>query len=112
MGHLRRRTSIVLTAIGTMLVVGTTGFILIEDYPLLDAFYMSLTTITTVGYGEIHPLSPKGRIFNLFLVSFGVTAMFLALGAMTQTIIELQFGEVFGKRRTRRMIHKLQDHYI
>ncbi len=112
MGHLRRRASIVFTAIGTMLVIGTAGFILIEDYPLLDAFYMSLTTITTVGYGEIHPLSPKGRIFNVFLVSFGVTAMFLALGAMTQTIIELQFGEVFGKRRTRRMIQKLQDHYI
>lgn len=111
-GRLRPRAALIGAAIAAVLAVGTTGFILIEGYSLLDAFYMALTTMTTVGYGEIHPLSPKGRIFNVFLISFGVTVMFLAIGAMTQTIIEWQFGEVFEKRRTRRMIDKLQNHYI
>jgi voltage-gated potassium channel len=73
---------------------------------------MTLTTMTTVGYGEIHPLSHAGRVFNSFLIVFGVTTIFIAIGAMTQTIIELEFGDAIGKRRTKRMIDKLKDHYI
>jgi voltage-gated potassium channel len=68
--------------------------------------------MTTVGYGEIHPLSHAGRIFNSFLIVFGVTTIFIAIGAMTQTIIELEFGDVIGKRRNKRMIDNLKDHYI
>jgi voltage-gated potassium channel len=88
------------------------GFIVIDGYPPFDAFYMSLTTMTTVGYGEIHPLSQAGRIFNSFLIVFGVTTIFIAIGAMTQTIIELEFGDAIGKRRNKRMIDNLKDHYI
>jgi voltage-gated potassium channel len=73
---------------------------------------MSLTTITTVGYMEIHPLHRAGRIFNVFLIFFGVTTLFLAIGTMTQTIIEMQLGEAFNKRRMKRMIENLKDHYI
>ena len=73
---------------------------------------MSLTTMTTVGYGEIHPLSHAGRVFNSFLIVFGVTTIFIAIGAMTQTIIELEFGDAIGKRRNKRMIDNLKDHYI
>jgi len=71
---------------------------------------MTLTTMTTVGYGDT--LSRSGRTFNIFLIIFGVTTIFTALGAMTQTIIELEFGDVIGKRRNKRMIDKLKDHYI
>src|SRR5205085_8242759 len=77
-----------------------------------DAFYMTLTTMTTVGYGEIHPLSQAGRLFNSFLIFFGVSTIFIAIGAMTQTIIELEFGDVIGQRRNKRMIDKLKDHFI
>jgi voltage-gated potassium channel len=73
---------------------------------------MTLITITTVGYAEIHPLSHAGRIFNSFLIFFGVTTLFFAIGAMTQSIIELELGEYFGKRRHRRMIDKLDRHFI
>ena len=81
-------------------------------YPPFDAFYMTLITMTTVGYAEIHPLSQAGRIFNSFLIIFGVTTIFIAVGAMTQTIIEIEFGDAIGKRRNKRMIEKLKDHYI
>src|ERR1700684_1698957 len=94
------------------LVGGTTGFVLIEGYSWFDAFYMALTTITTVGYQELRPLSRSGRIFNSFLIFFGVGAMFLAIGAMTQTIIELELEDRYGKRRKRRMISSLNDHFI
>ena len=99
-------------AVALILVGGTLGFILIEHYPPFDAFYMTLITITTVGYGEVHPLSHAGRIFNSFLIFFGVTIMLLAVGGMTQAIIELELNQYFGKRRNKKMIDQLQDHYI
>jgi voltage-gated potassium channel len=112
MKNLPRRLAYILAAIALSLLLGTTGFVLIEGYPPFDAFYMTLSTITTVGYSEIHALSRNGRIFNSFVIFFGVSTMFFAIGAMTQTIIELELGEYFDKRRTRRMIDKLADHYI
>ncbi len=112
MAALKRRLITIAVALAVTLVVGTLGFTLIERYPVFDAFYMALITITTVGYAEIHPLSRAGRIFNSWLLLFGVGVMFYSVGAMTQTIIELQLSEFFGKRRIRRMIDKLKDHYI
>ena len=112
MSRLVRRVLLLAAAIGATLTIGTLGFTFIAGYPPFDAFYMTLTTMTTVGYMEVHPLTQAGRIFNSFLIVFGVTTMFIAIGAMTQTIIELQFGDAIGKRRNRRMIDKLRDHYI
>ncbi len=112
MNRLTRRFLFPSLAIVATLLIGTVGFTLIDGYPPFDAFYMTLITMTTVGYSEIHPLSQAGRVFNSFLIFFGVATIFIALGAMTQTIIEMEFGNVFGKRRTKRMIDKLKDHYI
>jgi voltage-gated potassium channel len=112
MNRLVRRFLFILLAIAGTLLIGTVGFTLIDHYPPFDAFYMTLTTMTTVGYGEIHPLSHGGRVFNSFLIFFGVTTIFIAIGAMTQTIIEREFGEAIGKRRHKRMIENLKDHYI
>jgi voltage-gated potassium channel len=99
-------------AVVLILTGGTLGFIWIEHYPPFDAFYMTLITITTVGYAELHPLSFYGRIFNSFVIFFGVTILLLAVGGMTQVIIELELTQYFGKRRTRKMIDKLHDHII
>jgi voltage-gated potassium channel len=65
-----------------------------------------------VGYQEVRPLSHAGRIFNSFLILFGVTAMFVAVGAMTQTIIELQLQDRYGERKKKRAIMQMKDHYI
>lgn len=110
--RIRRRLLIIAITIASTLLLGTAGFMIIEHYPPFDAFYMALTTITTVGYQEVRALSFAGRIFNSFLILFGVSVMFLAVGAMTQTIVELEFGRYFEKRQVRRMIEKLSDHYI
>src|SRR5581483_2027641 len=107
-----RRVLLILAAIAATLVIGTVGFTVVERYPLFDAFYMTLTTMTTVGYMEIHPLSHAGRVFNSFLIFFGVTTIFIAIGAMTQTIIEMEFGDAISRRRNKRMIDKLKDHFI
>jgi voltage-gated potassium channel len=112
MGHLRRRLILIATGLALVLTGGTIGFMWIEHYPVFDAFYMTLTTVTTVGYAEIRGLSHAGRVFNSFLILFGVTTIFLAVGAMTQTLIELELNQFFGKRRVRSMIEKLEGHII
>jgi voltage-gated potassium channel len=112
MGHLPRRLLVIATAMALVLSGGTVGFMWIEHYPVFDAFYMTLTTVTTVGYAEIRGLSHAGRVFNSFLILFGVTTIFLAFGAMTQTAIELELNQFFGKRRVRSMIEKLEGHII
>ena len=110
--RLGRRIILITGLLCFTLIVGTAGFELIEGYSWFDAFYMTLTTITTVGYQELRPLSHAGRVFNSFLILFGVLAMFLVIGAMTQTIIELELQDRYGTRRKKRMINNLHDHFI
>ena len=107
-----RRAILIAALLSIIILAGTVGFVLIEGYSWFDAFYMTLTTITTIGYQELRPLSHAGRIFNSFLIIFGVSALFLAAGAMTQTIIELELQDRYGKRRKKRMIEKLESHFI
>jgi voltage-gated potassium channel len=110
----RLRNRLLLIAISLVLIIagGTIGFIVIDNYPPFDAFYMTIITVSTVGYAEVHPLSHAGRVFNSFLIFFGVTIMLLAVGGMTQVIIELELNQYFGKRRNKKMIDKLHGHYI
>jgi len=110
MSRLAKRLLYIVVAIGATLTIGTVGFSLIGGYPVFDAFYLTLTTMTTVGYGD--NFSHAGRIFNAFLIVVGVSTIFVAIGAMTQTIIEFELGDALGKRRNKRMIDKLKDHYI
>src|SRR5580692_5349151 len=110
--RLVRRLILVTGLLCCTLAVGTVGFEKIEGYSWFDGFYMTLTTITTVGYQELKPLSHAGRVFNSFLILFGVSAIFLAMGALTQTIVELELQDRYGRRRKKRMIHNLHDHFI
>jgi voltage-gated potassium channel len=110
--RLVRRIILITGLLCFTLAVGTVGFEVIEGYSWFESFYMTLTTITTVGYQELRPLSHAGRVFNSFLILFGVSAMFLAVGAMTQTIIEIELQDRYGKRRKRRMINNLHGHFI
>ena len=73
MSRLARRFLFLVSAVLVTLAIGTVGFVVVAGYPPFDAFYMTLTTMTTVGYQEIHPLGQAGRIFNSFLIVFGVT---------------------------------------
>ncbi len=107
-----RRALILITAVLATLSLGTLGFVLIADFAFVDALYMAIMTMTTVGYGEIHPLSREARIFNSAYMVVSVSTMLLVIGVMTQTILEAQFGDVFGRRRVRKMIESLRGHYI
>ena len=73
---------------------------------------MVITTLTTIGYQETHPLSSLGRAFNLVLIFFGVGLVFLAIGALTQALLEFELRSFFGRRKMERDIDRLGDHYI
>ena len=112
MDQLLRRLAWIGGAILAMIAFGMTGFVVIEGFSVFDAFYFTLYTVTTVGYAELKPLSHAGRVFNSFLIFFGVSAMFFAIGGVTQIAIELELNQYFGKRRVKNMIDKLGNHYI
>src|SRR5688572_8721537 len=112
MSGLAWRLTLIAAAFVVPLLFGTVGFIVIERYPFFDAFYMAVITVATVGYAEIRPLSTIGRLFNAFLILFGVTALLAAVGIMTQTIIELEFNRYFVRRRQKRMTESLKNHFI
>ena len=103
----------VIAALLTLVVAaGAAGFHLIEGWTWFDAFYMVLTTFTTIGYQEVHPLSQVGREFNAVLIIAGVSLVFLGIGSLTQALLEFELGNYFGRRRMQREIGRLKDHYI
>ena len=99
---------------GLLLIVlaGMAGFHFIEGWSWFDGFYMTLTTLTTIGYGETHPLSHVGRIFNSCLIIVGVGTLFFAIGSLTQALLEFELQSVFGRKRMEREISRLTGHYI
>ncbi|HEV8493486.1 MAG TPA: potassium channel family protein, partial [Candidatus Angelobacter sp.] len=91
---------------------GTVGFHFIEGWSWFDSFYMVVITMSTIGYQEVHPLSHAGRVFNVVIITAGVSLVFLMIGAATQALLEFELVKVFGKRRMERDIASLTDHYI
>jgi voltage-gated potassium channel len=95
-----------------MVAIGTAGFHFIERWPWFDGLYMVVTTLTTIGYQEVHPLSHAGRVFNVFVIIAGVSLVFLAIGSLTQALLEFELQSFFGRRRMEREIGRLSEHYI
>lgn len=92
--------------------VGTSGFHYIEGWTWFDGFYMTLTTMATVGYGEVHPLSHAGRIFNSVLIVMAVIGAGFTIASFSQALLEFEFGKAFGRRRMERELSRLSGHYI
>ena len=99
-------------ALTATIAVGVGGYMAIEGWPFLDSLYMTITTITTVGYREVNPLSDGGRIFTLFLIIVGVGGAFYTLTGIIQYIIEGNLGTTWGRRRMQNRINQLKGHFI
>jgi voltage-gated potassium channel len=95
-----------------VMVIGTAGYHYIEGWPWFDGFYMVVTTLTTIGYQEVHPLSHAGRLFNVFVILAGVSLLLLGVGALSQALLEFELQSFFGRRRMEREIGRLEGHYI
>ncbi|RLB85996.1 MAG: potassium channel protein [Deltaproteobacteria bacterium] len=92
--------------------LGVTGYMIIEGWDLLDALYMTVTTLTTVGYGEVHEMSRIGQMFNILLICIGVTFFLYVAGAVVQFMVEGRIRTVLGRRRLDKKIGRLRTHYI
>jgi voltage-gated potassium channel len=93
-------------------IVGTIGYVLIDNYTWFDAFYMTIITVATVGYGEVEPLSVAGKLFTAFLIitSFGTFAY--AVSSITKFVFDGEFNDFFKNRKLNATIEKLRDHVI
>ena len=96
----------------TLLTIGTIGFLLLPGYNLSDAFYMTVITVSAVGYEEVHDLDMGGRIFASFLILGGITMLGVWFALVTSAIVEMDLAHVFLTRRTMKKIETLKDHYI
>jgi voltage-gated potassium channel len=101
-----------LAVLGTLVAIGTIGYHTIEDMIVLDALYMTVTTLSTVGFGEVHPLSHRGRAFTIGLILFGVSAVAWAAESMVQALLEDHVRHAWWRRRMERVIDRLAGHYI
>ena len=98
--------------LGLIILYGVAGYMLIDGWNLLDAFYMVIITISTVGYTEIHPQSAAGRIFTSTLIVVGVATMLYGFGVFAETLADNAFGNYRRQRQLERSLNQLRDHFI
>jgi voltage-gated potassium channel len=110
--ELKKRFLLPIVLLACLTLIGTFGFMLIEGWSFFDSIYMTIITVTTVGYREIHPLSAWGRVFTMALSIFGVGLALFLLATWMGFVFEGRLMEVFGRRKMEKMIEKLRDHYI
>lgn len=99
-------------ALAVSMTLGTLGFHLIEGWTLLDSLYMTVETITTVGYGDVPPKTPGGRLFAIFFMIVGVGTVAYVLSSTVQTIVQSELLAAFGERRRYREMSRLRNHFI
>jgi len=95
-----------------IVIFGTAGYIAIEGWGVLDALYMTVITISTVGFSEVHPVSKTGQLFTILLVFFGVSFTLYLAAAVVQFMIEGRIRIILGRRRLEKKISRMKNHYI
>ena len=101
-----------LVMLGVVTAGGTAGYVIIEGWSAWDALYMTVTTVATVGFREVHPLSRAGQAFTLLLIVSGVGTAFYTATLLATAIVEGGLHRRFERRRIERMLEELRDHFI
>ncbi|GFO58546.1 potassium transporter TrkA [Geomonas silvestris] len=107
-----RHLKISICVLFLLLSFGTFGYIAIEGWDTLDALYMTVITLGTVGFREVQPLSAPGKVFTMLLIFFGVSVIGYIVGSLAQIMFEGQFHRIIGRKKVEKAIAALQDHYI
>jgi voltage-gated potassium channel len=107
-----RRVALGIGLVAVLTLVGSAGYMLIEHMSFLDALYMTVITITTVGYEEVKPLDTAGRLFTIAIIFVGVGTAYYVFAAITEVVVSGQFREFVGKNTMNRKIQHLEGHVI
>ncbi|MDD5288584.1 MAG: potassium channel family protein, partial [Dehalococcoidales bacterium] len=108
----KRRFVGILLAFAGIVAIGTIGYIIIGRWSLLDALYMTITTLSTVGFREVHELSKAGQIFTIFLIIGGTGTMLYAATSIVQYLLERNLANMLGRRFMKERISNLKKHVI
>lgn len=95
-----------------VLVTGTFGYVLLEGWSWLDGLYMTVITISSIGFREVHDLSDKGRIFTLFIIGIGVGVVAYAAVTVTRFVVEGEVEKILSRRQSMKAIEKIRNHFI
>ena len=111
---MKRKAHLTISVILLLLLIsaGSAGYMIIEGWKLGDAMYMTLITLATVGYGEVHQVSGPGRFFTGILIVMGVGYFMYVGGNLVQFLVEDSIRSIFGRRKLDKQIAKLKGHYI
>lgn len=109
---IQRRLVLASLVIVIMLLVGATGFHFLEGWSWLDSLYTASQTVTTVGYGDLTPLTRAGKVFAVIFMLAGVGTGLYALTLLAQAVIQTEIVAAMGHRRKIKKMDKLKDHYI
>ena len=108
----RFRIRYALMALAAAILFGTLGFYFIEGWSLADSLYVTVQTLTTVGYGDVPPHTGKGRFFAVVVMRIGAGGVALAVSTIVQSVVQSELVATFGQRRRTRKMSKLRQHYI
>lgn len=100
---------IILTLIITL---GSLGYIIIEGWDFMDALFMTVITLTTVGFGVVHPMGKTGQLFTIGLIFIGGGFFIYVVGAIVQFMVEGRIRVILGRRKLDRKMNHVKDHYI
>lgn len=107
-----RRFVFALFSLGALILLGTFGYAFIEGWSLLDSLFMTVISLTTTGYKEVHPLSPGGVLFTIGLLAMGVGVFAYTLGVFARYLMEGELKGFFAQRKMEKNIAKNENHYI
>jgi voltage-gated potassium channel len=95
-----------------LFVIAAIGYHFIEGWYWFDSVYMAVTTVSSVGFMEVHPLTPAGRTFTMVVIALGVTGLGIWWALITALIVELDLGGALRRRKKMKQIEELKGHYI